>query len=137
MSWDGRERRRKKRYGVKDAVVRYRKHPPFGLLFPPSDRYLVINLSQTGIAFITRDRLEEGVRLGLTLHAPPARVPIRAGGRVVWVHKSDRQDAFRVGVRFTRMSERARNVLKAVLDNAVIDSVDISTRVYLKELERL
>jgi hypothetical protein len=62
---------------------------------------------------------------------------VRAKGRVIWSRKSDQLDAYHVGVEFTGLSGRSRHVLKLMLDGALLENVDISTRVYMKEIEKL
>ncbi len=136
MTWDGKERRGKKRYGVKGAVVQYKKASPLSLFTAASGKYLVLNLSETGLEFMTKEPVAEGKRLNFYLEAPKVHGTIRAGGRVIWVKQSQNQEAYRVGASL-KLSGRSRSLVKAVLDNAVIDSVEISTRVYLKEIERL
>jgi c-di-GMP-binding flagellar brake protein YcgR len=136
MAWDGVERRGRKRYGVKDAIVRYKKGL-LSFLAPASQKYLVLNLSETGLEFITKEQVHEGRKLTVLVSAPPVRGTVHARGRVIWIRKSQEQDAFRVGLEFTSISDRSRAYLKALLDSAVVDSIEISTRVYLKELDKL
>lgn len=137
MSWDGVERRRKKRYGVKDAVVRYKRSGLFSFIAAFSPKYLLLNVSELGLNFISKEPLTEGQGLALAITAPRVHGTIHARGRVVWVKKSDQQEAYRIGVAFESVRGRSRELLKSLLDSAVVDSVEISTRVYLKELDKL
>jgi hypothetical protein len=136
MTWDGKERRAKKRYGVKGAVVRYKGSSPIAFLSASSPRYLILNLSETGLEFMTKEPIEEGAKLSFSLEAPRVHGTIRGRGEVIWVKPSKNQEAFRVGAAI-RLSGRSLTLARAILENAVIDSVEISTRVYLKEIERL
>lgn len=136
-AWDGTERRAHVRYGVKGSSVQYRKAGLLAFLNAFSPKYLLLNLSLGGLYFIARDELRPGARLDLVLEAPLAAVPIRARGRVVWNRKSSDHRAWRTGVRFLGLSERNRKLLRHVLDNTVIRKVDVSTSIYLKEIERL
>lgn len=137
MPWDGVERRRKKRYGVKDAIVRYKKAGLFSFISASSPKYLLLNVSELGLSFISKEQLAEGQGLVLTVTAPRVHGTIHARGRVIWVKKSDNQEAYRIGVEFASVRGRSRDLLKSLLDSAVVDSVEISTRVYLKELDKL
>ena len=137
MAWDGVERRNRKRYGVRDAIVRYKKASLLSFIAPASQKYLVLNLSDTGLEFITKETVIEGRKLTVAVTAPPIRGTVHATGKVIWVKKSQEQDAFRVGLEFTRLSARSAAYLRALLDSAVVDTIEISTRVYLKELDRL
>lgn len=131
------ERRRWKRYGVKDGVIRYRKGGILSFLNPPSPRYLIINISEGGVCFITRDSLAPGHRISFSITAPKLAVPIHGRAKVIWSKKSKELDAYRVGVMFTRLSRRARTQLKNLLDSTVLDSISITTKVYLREIEKL
>ncbi|MBI5367689.1 MAG: PilZ domain-containing protein [Planctomycetes bacterium] len=137
MSWDGVERRGKKRFGVKGASVQHRSAGLLGWMENFSPRYLVLNLSESGLHFITKSDLREGAVLALRLQAPPLEEPIGAKARVVWCRKSQEHNAFRVGMAFLRLSEGERQRLKGVLDNAILDKVDMTTKQFLKEIEKL
>ena len=137
MSWEGQEKRQAKRYAIKGITVRYRKGRLLSFLRPPSPRYLLLNFSQTGCHFITRDALEPGDRLRLSIEAPKMRGSIGAFAKVVWCRKSQELNAYRVGVRFASLKARSRLLLKNLLDSAILENVEISTKVYLKEIERL
>ncbi len=137
MGWDGRERRRKKRYGVKSSVVRYRKGGLLAFLKPPSPAYLLLNFSELGAHFITREELAPRRPLLLSIDAPSTAGTARVRGATVWTRKSEELGAFRVGVEFGALSERSERILKRMLDGAILDSVEISTKAYLKEIERL
>jgi hypothetical protein len=137
MPWDGVERRNKKRYGVRDAIIRFKNATLLSFLSPSSPNYLVLNLSETGLEFFTKDAVQVGRKLTVSVTAPPIRGTVHAKGKVVWVTKSKDQDVYRVGLEFGRLSARSSAYLKALLDSAVVDSIEISTRVYLKELDRL
>jgi hypothetical protein len=137
MGWDGKERRRRKRYGVKNSLLRYRKGGILAFLFPPSPKYLVLNFSEIGAHFITREELPAGLSLRVSMEAPHIKGGIHASARVVWCRKSEEINAYRVGVEFGPVGGRSRGVLKNLLDSAILENVEISTKVYLKEIERL
>ncbi len=137
MTWDGKERRQKKRYGIKGSTLRYRKGGFFAFLMPPSPRYLLLNVSETGAHFITKEELAVGQALRLSLDASQVRGSIVVASTVIWARKSEDINAFRVGVKFAPLGDTARKRLKTVLDSAVLENVEISTKVYLKEIERL
>lgn len=140
MTWDKKERRRHKRYGVKDCTVQYKLVPLLGLefLINISERYLVLNISQGGVHFITKEEFKERARVLLIIKAPLLKDEIiRVSGRVVWTRKSTDANAYHVGVEFVSMGKSNRNRLRVLLDNAVLDKIDLSTRIYLKEVEKL
>lgn len=137
MAWDMVERRGKRRYGVKGSTVQHRKAGALGFLENYSPRYLILNLSETGLHFITKDVLKEGSLHALRIQAPPLDDPIGVKARVVWCRKSTEHDAFRVGMAFVSLREGERLRLRGVLDNAILDKVDMTTKQFLKEIERL
>lgn len=135
--WDGTERRRKKRYGVKNSTVRYQRSGMFSFMSNFSERYLLLNVCEKGLHLITRDELPLGTGLSLQLGFPELDAPLRAKGKVVWVQKSKEHDAFRTGVEITSIGAKALSKLKFVLDNTLLDNVKVTTGIYLREIERL
>lgn len=136
-TWDGQERRKKKRFGVRGCTVRYKKGGLFSFLSSMSEKFLSLNVSETGLHFIARDPLAEGLILSLQLEAPQIGDKIYATARVVWCRKSEQHDANHVGVEFISLPKSSRVRLKVLLDNAVLEKIEITTKVYLKEIERL
>jgi len=136
-AWDRSDRRGEKRFGVKDAAVRYVRGGWLSFLNAASRRYYLLNLSLGGCHFIAMEELKEGEPLKLLIEAPLAPAPLQASGRVAWVKKSKDFEAWRVGVEFLRMAEKHRRSLKFVLDNTILKKVDMSTRTYLRDIEHL
>ncbi len=137
IPWNGSERRACTRFGVKGSSVSYRKASIFRFLASFSPRYLIINISFGGLYFISKEQLSPESKLDLIVEAPMAAVPIPMRARVVWLRKSADHEAWRTGVAFVKIPDRSRKLLKHVLDNTVIRKVDISTSIYLKEIEKL
>lgn len=137
MAWNGEERRKHKRYGVRGSTIRYKRGGLLAFMTSSSERYLVLNMSEGGLHFISKEELREGQRVSLTLDAPGLEGIVRGRGVVVWARKSHEHQAWRVGVRFTRFDERSRFRLRHILDNAILERVDITTKIYLKEIEKL
>ena len=137
MGWDGKDRRRKKRYAVKNSTMRYRKGGLLSFLFPASPKYLLLNFSETGCHFITREELHPGLTIRLSIEAPNVRGTIAAAARVIWCRKSEEINAYRVGTELTSIGGHSKALLKNLLDSAILENVEISTKIYLKEIERL
>lgn len=137
MSWQGADRRKFHRYGVKGSLVQFRRGGALGFLNPLSKRHIILNLSEGGLLFISREPFEEGERLSVSLHAPGMEEPVVAKMRVAWQRRSAEFDAYRIGLEFVRLSAVSRRALQSLLQNAVLDKIEITTRVYLKELEKL
>jgi hypothetical protein len=137
MGWKEEERRGKKRYGIKNSTVRYRRGGVLSVLRTSSPKYLLLNVSETGCHFITREELPVGDGVSLSLEAPKMAGNIRAKGEVIWCHRSEEINAYRVGIRFSTLGGSSRALLKKLLDSAILENVEISTRVYLKEIQKL
>jgi hypothetical protein len=136
-AWDGIEQRTHQRFGVPGSSVQYRSAGLLSFLEGLSPKYLILNVSRGGLYFITRDELPVGRRLNLVMEAPRAAVPITTSAVVVWTRKSSDHAAWRTGVKLLKMSDRSEKLLRHVLDNTVLRKVDISTSIYLKEIERI
>ena len=137
MVWKGKERRSKKRYGIKNSTLRYRRGGLLSILRAHSPRYLLLNVSETGCHFITKEELGEGEPISLSLEAPKLTGTIRVRGEVIWCRKSEDINAYRVGIKLGNLGGRSHNLLKSLLDSAILENVEISTKVYLKEIEKL
>ena len=137
MSWDGRERRAHRRYGVKGSVVRWRPGAPIGWISPASAPHILIDLSTDGCHFVSKAQLPPGKRLSLSIEAPSSRAPARTTGKVAWSRRSEEHDAWHTGVAMRPRTALAATRLKSVLDGAVLDRVEITTRRYLKEMDRI
>lgn len=138
MAWDGVERRRNKRYGVLSSTVRYGSGGVLSALANLGQKYLILNISESGLKFITKDPLNSGDKLKLQIEAPSiSKAPVKAKGRVVWVMRSQTQDVWHVGVEFIAIKRKYEGILKTIVDSAILEKVDISTTMYLREIKRL
>ena len=137
MSWDGKERRRKKRYGIRNCTLVYRKGGLLAWLRPGSPKYLILNVSALGCHFISREELPCGQNILLSIEAPKLVGAIRARGRVIWTLPSKDMPAFHAGVEFSGVSGRSSLLLKNLLDSAILEKVEIPTTIYMKEIEKL
>jgi len=137
MSWDGRERRAHRRYGVKGSIVRWRPGAPIGWVSPASPPHILIDLSSDGCHFISRVQLRPGKRVSLTIEAPHAPIAARAAGCVAWSRRSEEHDAWHTGITMKPRTPASAGRLKTVLDGAVLDHIEITTHHYLKEMDKL
>ena len=135
MTWDGRERRAHRRYGVKGSLLRWRPGPPMGWISPTSAPHLLIDLSTDGCQFLSETPLRPGKRLSLSIDAPKASA--KAAARVAWSRRSEEHDAWLTGLVLRPRSPQSATRLKTVLDGAVLDRIEITTRRYLKETGKL
>ena len=129
------DRRHARRYGVRGSSVRYKKSTILGFLNRPTDRYLIVNLSETGAEFLSRQPVQTGQVLDLEISIPGLDSPLKPGGKIVWCTRAPNVDAFRLGVEFNRISESERQTLRSVLADAVLDEVPITTRIEIPDAE--
>ena len=94
-------------------------------------------MSTDGCHFVSKVQLPTGKRLSLSIEAPAARAAARTTGTVAWVRRSEEHDAWHTGVAMRPRTALAATRLKSVLDGAVLDRVEITTRRYLKEMDRI
>lgn len=137
MAWDGTERRKNRRFSVKNGVVRYQKGGLFSFFNPPSQKYILLNLSEGGLHFICEEPVSQGQNLTLLLEAPAVTRTVKLKGKVIWVRKSENRDAWRVGVAFTGGADKDKDQLKHLLDASLLETTDISTSLYMKNIKRL
>ena len=137
MNWNGKDRRSRKRYGIRGSTLVYRKGGLFAWMASPSQRHLLLNLSPLGCHFITKEMPTPDQPLLLSIEAPKLEGTIRARGRVAWSQPSRTMPAFRVGVAFSSVSGRSSILLKSLLDTAILETVEIPTTIYMKEIEKL
>lgn len=114
MSNQSPETRRGLRMRVKGGTVRYKnKGGLLAFLEGSSDQYPILNISRRGLRFLTRDELEIGDRLSFTIGVPMMESkPIRADGKIAWIQRSSRYNAFVAGVQFTAMTKDSINRLR-------------------------
>jgi len=137
MTWDGTERRQNKRYGIKRLGIHYSASKLGSMFGSFSEKYLVLNISEGGLFFMSRKELAVGQRICVKFGINGDEQRLNATCEVVWAKKSDEHNAFKLGLKFTSISGKNRKRLKTMLDGAILDKIDFSTGVYLREVDRL
>ncbi len=137
MSWNGQERRGKKRYALPEGTVRFAPGRAFSFLRPYSGRYILTNLSESGIGFMSGEPLREGELLRVQVESPNLSRSWSCRGRVAWVKQSERDAAWRVGFAILKISESSAVGLRHMLDKSVMEIQQVSTSLFLKKIKRL
>ncbi|MFH1228378.1 MAG: PilZ domain-containing protein [Planctomycetota bacterium] len=101
------DKRRAFRFPIKGGSVQYKEAGGlFAFLKGSSEKYPIINLSSTGLRFLTTDTLLIGDKMTFVIGVPTlGGEPLTADGRVTWVQRSSRYKANIVGVQFTAMTK--------------------------------
>ena len=137
MGWDGKERRAKKRYALPECTVRFSPGSALAFLRPYSGRYLLTNLGEGGIGFMTGESLRQGELLRIQVESPHLPRGWTCKGRVAWAKKSEREEAWRVGLAILKISESSAALLKHLLDKSLLEKQEVSTSLFLKKIKRL
>lgn len=122
---------------MKGSSVRWRPGPPIGWITPISEPHVLIDLSSDGCQFLTKDPLNPGRRLALSIEAPAADSAARASGVVAWSVRSKEHDAWWTGIAMKPASTVAAARLKHLLDGAVLDRIEIPPHHILKVTGRI
>jgi Tfp pilus assembly protein PilZ len=132
------ERRIHKRYTVMGCTIRYKTDSFFSRFTGVSQKYMVLDVSQSGIQFITKQKFKEQTPLFLNISAPGLnKDTIHIKGRVAWIRKSSALHIYGVGVEFVNMAEAERAKLQFLIDDTVITKSKIFDRVHLDKAEKL
>ncbi len=138
MGWDGTERREMRRFGVKRLGITYSKTRLLAFASSYSEKYLVLNVSEGGMYFMTKEELAVGQNVAVRLDTPKApEMIVKGTAEVMWKTKSQDHEAWKVGVQFSKLSDKALTRLRELIGGAILDKVDVSTTIYLREVERL
>ena len=132
------EHRDCKRYRLKDGMLQYKPVHFLGLFSKSSKRRFILDISQDGVQFATREDFKKQAMLSLDISAPfLGKEIIRVRGRVVWVRKAPGIKAYGVGVKFGPMEQTNMAKLKVLLVNAKLNKTNISDSVHLKRIGKL
>ena len=117
MANSDKDKRRGFRFPVKGGVIQYKESGGlFAFLKGSSDRYPILNISSTGLKFLTTDTLLIGDKLSFTVGIPTlGGEPLNADGRVAWTQYSTRFKANIIGVQFTAMTKDSISRLKNLI----------------------
>jgi c-di-GMP-binding flagellar brake protein YcgR len=121
------------RYRIKGGTVQYKPVHFLGLFSRPSKRHLILDISQDGVQFVTREEFKKEAMLSLDISAPGLdEKVIHVQGRVAWVRKAPGLEAYGVGIKFDSMEQPELNKLKSLIDRNNLNKTKISDSVHLK-----
>jgi hypothetical protein len=108
----GRERRKQKRFKVKDCILKCSKDWFLAFLSKPGGKaYPVVNLSAGGAEFLAPKDMEVGRPLRITLDVPALFEPITLRGEVRWTRVVPDRGLYRVGAKFIEVDKTTRKQL--------------------------
>lgn len=118
------------------CTIRYKLDNFFSRFSKASHKYMVLDISQSGIQFIAQEKFNKQTSLLLDITAPALnQETIHIKGRVVWIKASPALHIYGVGVEFINMKEADRMRLQLLLDNATARKSKIPDTVHLDKAE--
>lgn len=117
------------RFPVPDAYIRYRT----GVLGSMDDMELapLINLSKTGLQFLSKEKLKVGQKLRLEILVPAFDDKLCVKGEVRWIGRAGLTALYRVGARFFGLSKESATCLEKLADDPFLRATGRSPyRVY-------
>jgi DNA-binding response OmpR family regulator len=84
---------------------------------------VIVDISETGLCLQTREVLQQGTEVQVTIPLPDGKEPIEAQGTVVW-----NQSTGKSGIKFTRMAMVEKQKLSAWLDSMMPYDMELQPR---------
>ncbi|MEW6026949.1 MAG: PilZ domain-containing protein [Planctomycetota bacterium] len=114
----GQERRTHKRYIVPGLRARKREKILFGLSSrPTSSEYPCIDISESGLQFVTKQGFKNQDKLLLDISIPTSRnKPIRTKAKVVWFKLSNDMNFAAAGLQFVGINKKHQAELKMMME---------------------
>ncbi len=133
----GKERRHHKRYCVKGLKNRLRKNRFFGFLSKTTlEEYPCLDISESGLQFVTKRVFNQENRLGLDITTPFTRnAPIRVKAQVAWSKTPPGFGFHLIGVHFVSINKSQHAELKMLVERAGQDKDKIPRRIQVKMMK--
>jgi hypothetical protein len=121
------EHRHLKRYGVMGCAVQYKPLRWFGARGPLSSKHIVLDISEEGLQFISREAFKTSTKLLMTITAPFLNgYPIHTIGRVLWTKQAVDLPLYVMGIGFVSMQSEDTLRLKTIMTHSVEQHKKIS-----------
>jgi hypothetical protein len=123
--------RESERFGVPDAYLRYRTGLLDSLRETEEEMSPLIDLSLTGLQFLTRKKLKIGQKLRMELIVPAFDDKLAIKGEVRWIGRAGLTELYRTGVHFTGLDQQIADYLEKLEEDPFLRSMGRSPfRVY-------
>lgn len=140
-SWDRTVRKRQQprrmvkrgseRFGVPDAYVRLRAGLFDSFKEGENQEAPLIDLSRTGLQFLSRKNLKIGQKVKLEIMVPALTDKLIAKGEVRWIGRAGLTALYRIGVRFVGLSQEISECLDKIASDPFLRAIGRSPyRVY-------
>jgi len=119
------ERRDHGRYVIKGCNVQYKPLSFLGLRGKFSGANIILDISQSGVQFITPEKFKKQTRLALNITAPFLEGKmINIRGYVLWTRELNRSDVHSVGIKYVAMEQSDRTRLISLLYDTVLKKLE-------------
>ena len=119
------DRRKDPRFAIEDCTVRHRRPGLLSVLFGYSrEQQPLVNISASGVQFLTNDRLDVDEMICLLVQIPGEEEALKGKGTIVWEGRCEDAYLFRVGVVFSRASARTWRKLQVLERSSSEPSAD-------------
>ena len=115
------------RFGVRDCIAEFQFRGLLSFLkHKARERHWpVVDLSETGIQLLTREELELGDKLSISIDVPAFDDHFVIDGIVKWVKTSGKGPTTkRVGIEFSKMDDETKKKLQSLKDDVWLRSVN-------------
>jgi hypothetical protein len=131
------ENRTHKRYSIMGCTIRYKPDGFFNRFRKASHKYMVLDISESGIQFVTRKKFNTNTNLLLAISAPTLNQEIiHIIGNVVWTRASSALHIYSVGAKFIKMQETDKSRLQLLLDHATARKSNIPEDIHLDKAKK-
>ncbi|HLD35438.1 MAG TPA: PilZ domain-containing protein [Planctomycetota bacterium] len=126
------------RYRIKGGAVKYTQTRFLGLFKKSSQKHLILDLSESGMQFMTKREFKKQALLSLDISAPSLEKDvIHTRGRVAWVRKAPGLVAYGVGIRFESMEQPEKDKLAGLININKPNKDNVPEGARLKKINEL
>ncbi|MBI4833292.1 MAG: PilZ domain-containing protein [Planctomycetes bacterium] len=126
------------RYIIDGCKIQYKPEGLMGLLKSPSVKYIVLDISEGGVQFISKEKFKLKSSLSLNISAPFLKDDvINAKGTVAWVREAPGLQVNGVGIKFDEMDPANKARLKMLLASAAKANSSLPTDVQINSADNI
>lgn len=134
------DKRKSKRYHVRGCTLRYKEDKFLNILGDSyaKFKYVVLDVSKTGLQFISRRKFKKNAKLLLTINAPSLQgEPVSIKGKVMWAREAPGQKVYGVGIQFEGMDEEENEKLQMIVNEAEGKQKKITDQVHIDKAKQI
>jgi c-di-GMP-binding flagellar brake protein YcgR len=126
------------RYIITGCKIQYKPEGLMGLLKSPSVKFIVLDISEGGVQFISKEKFKVNSQLSLNITAPLLKDEIiTARGAVAWVREAPGLQVNGVGIKFIDLDAPNKAKLKMLLYSAAKAKANLPSDVQLNKANKI